>query len=51
MADLDPTLGQHFLDVAEAQREPEIELYRLPDDRCREPVTLETDRVHSASWP
>lgn len=50
-ADLDPALRHQLLDVPDAEREPEIPAHCLHDDRCRETVTLETDRAHSASWP
>ena len=42
-AGLDPALRHQLLDVADAQREPEIPAYRQQDHRRREPVTLEID--------
>lgn len=50
-ADLGPALRHKLLNVADAERETEIPAHCLHDDRCREPVTLETDRAHSDAWP
>ena len=45
VADLDPALRQHLLDVAQAEGEAEIEPHGVADYVSREPVTLE--RAHS----
>lgn len=48
---LDPALRHQPLDVADAEREPEMPAHCLRDDRCWELVMLETDRANPASWP
>jgi hypothetical protein len=40
-------LRQQIFDIAEAQREPEIEPDRLPDNLGRQPVTAVADVLHS----
>jgi hypothetical protein len=45
--DLEAALGQEFLDIAVAQREPEIQPDCVPNDLRRERVTRIGDRVHS----
>jgi len=46
VADLDPALGQHLLNVAKAERELEIQLHRMQDDVGRKPMALERNRLH-----
>jgi hypothetical protein len=43
VANVDPALGQHLLDIAKAQGEPEIKPNRLADDVRRKPVPFEAD--------
>ena len=49
VADVDAALGQHFLDIAKAEGEPEVEPDGLPNDVGREPVALERDCLHGHS--
>src|ERR1035437_4986208 len=44
-ADLDAALREQLLHVPDAEREPEIEPDRVPDDVRREAVTLKGDRL------
>ncbi len=46
---LDPTLGQHLLDVAQTQGESEIQPNGLSDHVGREPVPFERDCLHGHS--
>jgi hypothetical protein len=48
--DRDPTLRQQILDVAKAQREPEIEPNRLMDDLRREPISSVPDFPHTLGY-
>lgn len=41
VADLDPALGEQFLDVPKAEREAEVEPYSVADRVSREPMALE----------
>ena len=49
VAGLDPSLGQHFVNIAKAQGEAEIEPNGLSDDIRREPVPFERDCLHGHS--
>ena len=44
--DFDAALGEQFLDIPDAEREPEIQPYGLADHIRREPVAFERDRLH-----
>ena len=48
---IEPALGEQVLDVAEAQREPEIQLDGLPDDLGRETVTMVLGAGHRTTLP
>ena len=45
-ADLDPALGQQFLYITDAQREPEIQPHRISDHIGRKAMTLKRYRTH-----
>ncbi len=45
-ADFDSALGEQFLDIPNAEREAEIQPYRLADHIRREPMAFERDRLH-----
>jgi hypothetical protein len=49
VGDVEPALGEEFLDVAVAQREPEIEPDGVPDHLGREAVAVVGDGPHSRS--
>ena len=46
VADVDPSLSQHFLYIPKAQGEPEIEPNRLADDVGRKPMPFKADWLH-----
>src|SRR5215208_4432873 len=48
---LDSALGQEFLDIAVAQREPKVEPYSVPDDLGWELVASVGDGLHGAALP
>jgi hypothetical protein len=50
-AGLDPALRKQFLNVADAEREAEIQPHRVADHVRREPVALERDRFHEFPRP
>jgi len=52
VADVDAALGQHFLDIAKAEGEPEVEPNGLPDDIRRESMPFEADWLqrHPRFW-
>mgnify|MGYP000892126962 CR=1 FL=1 len=45
-ADFGTALRQEFLDISQAQREPEIQPHRVPDDLSWKPVALVGNRLH-----
>lgn len=47
VADVDPSLRQHLLDIAEAEGEAEIEPDRMADDVHRKPMPNERGRTPS----
>ncbi len=47
IADIDPAFGQHFLDVAKAQRKTKVEPNRPVDDCGRKPVARVGNLAHS----
>jgi hypothetical protein len=51
VGDVEPPLGEEFLDVAIAQRESRIEPDRMLDDRWRKAVAAIGDFGHRASLP
>jgi hypothetical protein len=48
--DLNPSLGEHLLHVAQAERETEIEPNRVSDHLGREPVALERNLAVSGDF-
>src|SRR5689334_10603582 len=51
VGDLDPTLGEQFLDVAVAQGEAEIQPDRLLDDLGREAMAAVAEQGHDDTLP
>ena len=49
--DIEPALGQQFLDIAIAQREAQIEPDRMLDDRRGKAVAAIGDFGHPAAYP
>ena len=47
----DSALGEQILDVAQTQREAEIQPDRLPNDRGREAVAVVADLLHGVGEP
>jgi hypothetical protein len=47
--DFDSALAQEFLDITNAEREPEMQLHRLLDHFGRKPMTFERNRLHKIS--